>query len=704
MRLIILIILTSLSLSAVEWQRADVPGTRLYMSEDIVDYKGKLIIRDRSTLPATFVYENEKWIVLEDGFLDTLNRIYAIEQFDDKMFIGARNGKLYSSDSGKTWENLLDSKIATGVISSKYILGYNPPRELQRYNLETKEWDFAKFRNDSNKLESFIGNKLLSEGNLIVSSELAAYPLSKPGLKISADGGETWYKSPNFEKSVVTTQIVEGVIYVMATDKKLYFSEDNGMTWQATKAEELTINELVAYKGNLYSTMNDAVYKSSDKGNTWELFVDGVEDFVIENIKAVGGKLLLLTERSQLYIYSEENEKWEYQPFLEEKLICKNLVERNDTLYVLGNRRGVIHSVDGGENWEIFNEQFSKYFEHFSELQINDDLIVLDNYGQELYISDNRGDSWTKSNIGYFDPFDPPINDILLEDDRIIITTNTGLKVSTNKGKDWINHYGGELAEEERIGSMFVLDSMYYSYKKTGIIMSPSTLDSWVYELDSTKTSELSIQYILDYTENNSIYFNSEVFSDRNSVYSYSFETGEKELFCDYPNKDTVPHALLKAESSYIMAYGSSVIVSHDEGKNWDEYKLGLFGQDSLRGNFVYSLLVKDNRLIVAARNGIAYADLSEFGIITSVENEIEPKNTAYPNPATNSVSIDLDYNQHIQANELDIKVYDVIGNEVSTEGEVSIEDDKVMWNCASKPPGVYFIRIDEEIYKVIKE
>lgn len=707
MRLIILIILTTLSLSAVEWQKADVPGTRLYMSEDIVDYKGKLIIRDRSTSHLTFVLEDGTWSTLNDGFLDTLSRIYAIEQIENIIFISSRNGNFYSSNYGDTWASVERIGLV-GAMSKKYYFGSGLNRQLFKFSFENEEWTLATYTNDSNNLDTLVGDLIECEGDLLASSEWAAFPLAEPGIRVSTDAGETWYDSPSFDKLVVTMEIADGVIYAMATDKKLYFSEDNGMTWQATKAEELTINELVAYKSNLYSSMKNAVYKSSDNGNTWELFVDGVEDFVIENIKVVGEKLILLTERSQLYIYSEENEKWEYNPFLEEKLICKNLVERNDTLFALGNRRGVIYSVDGGENWEIFNEQFSKYFEHFSELHINDDLIVLDNYGQELYISDDRGNSWTKSNIGYFDPFDPPINDILLEEDRIILTTNTGLKVSTNKGEDWINHYGGELAEEEKIGSMFVLDSAYYIFKKTGIIMSPSTLDNWVYALDSNKLSELGIFNISKYTESNLIFYSTDVRKEDYAVYSYSLDTGEDEIFCDYPNKDTAAHALQREKSSYIMAYGSSVIVSHDEGENWKAYKLDIFGPDSLRGNFIYNLLVKDNRLIVATRNGIAYADLSEFGITTTVENDIERNYLytlpPYPNPATNTVNIDLDYEQYLQANELEIKVYDVIGNEVSTEGEVSIEDDKVMWNCASKPPGVYFIRIDEEIYKVIKE
>ncbi len=713
---IIIFILASISLSAVEWQRADIPGERLRIF-DAFTINNELIVQNTSNPPHSFIFKNENWSSLNDEFLDSLDRFKIIAQLDSKIFISTKERNYYSIDSGKKWFET-DGPISTkGTMSNKYYFGSGLNRKLFKFSFDNNKWSLATFTNDSNKLDTLVGDLIKCEGDLLTSSEWAAFPLAEPGIRISTDGGETWYQSPSFNKLIITMEIADGVIYAMATDNKLYSSEDNGMTWQVANSEELTISELVSYKDNLYSRMNKAVYKSTDNGNTWEMFVNGVEDFVIENIKVVGGKLFLLTERSQLYIYSEANEKWEYHPFLQDKLTCRDLVERNDTLYALGNRRGVIYSVDGGLSWNIFNEQFSKYFEHFSELHINDDSIVLDNYGQELYISDDRGDTWTKSNIGYFDPFDPPINKIILEDDRIILTTNTGLKVSTNKGEDWINHYGGELGEEEKIGSMFVLDSTYYSYKKTGIITSPSTLDSWDYIVDSTKTSELSIYYILDYTEDNTIYFNSEVFSDRNSVYSYSFDTGKKELFCDYPNKDTVPHLLQKVESSYIMAYGSSVIVSHDEGNNWIEHKLDIFGPDSLRGNIINGLIIENNSLLASTSDGIAYAKLSEFGITTSVENEIERNYLytfpPYPNPASSEIKVLTYWDINLPMRESDVSVYDLSGRKVDTKGKINIVKQadhygRITWDCSVEKTGIYIITIkhgtEEKAVKVVVE
>lgn len=112
-----------------------------------------------------------------------------------------------------------------------------------------------------------------------------------------------------------------------------------------------------------------------------------------------------------------------------------------------------------------------------------------------------------------------------------------------------------------------------------------------------------------------------------------------------------------------------------------------------------------DESILLVSYDKNTIAKLIIDNSISNIEEEgITYSNAAYPNPATNTINIDLDYDQYIRANELDITVYDVIGNEVSTEGEISTENHKAIWNCTSQPSGVYFIKINDEIYKVIKE
>ena len=703
MRLIILIILTTLSLSAVEWQRADLPGTRLLINE-IFSFNGDIIIQDKSTPQLSYIYMNNEWKMLDDSFLDTLGRILVLKQFNSNIFISTKEGNYLSSDSGRTWMNVNGTETTKGILNDKYYFGSNLQRKLHKYKFSNNEWSLATYTNDSNKSVTLVGDILKSEGNLLVSSEFAAFPSARAGVRISTDAGDTWYDSPNFDKLVVTMEIADGVIYVMSTDKKLYYSEDNGMTWQVRNSDDLAVVQLVNYSGNLYSLINKKVFKSTNKGNSWELFDSGIEDLLVDRIRTEDDKLFLFSDNSQLYKYSDELETWEYNIIVEERMTCKDLRIYKDTLFSLGGKRGIIYSTDNGMSWSVYSETLSNESKNYWDLKINEELIVLSNNGQFITISDDNGESWTTSGIGYINSKAPPISEIVLRNDTIILFTTIGIKVSTNKGEEWIDYFGGDLNKEERASDFFKTNSKYFIRNSNGVYSTDYDLNDWELVLDSSESGILDMRYIFDYWDDETIYYDSFMNKVGVSVYSYSFKTGQSKLFWDNLSRDTSAHSLLKARSSYIMAYGSSVIVSHDEGKNWESYKLDIFGPDSLNGNFIYNLLVKDNRLIVATRNGIAYADLSEFGITTSVENEIEPKNTAYPNPATNSVSIDLDYNQYIQTNELDIKVYDVIGNEVSTEGEFNIENDKVMWNCASKPSGVYFIRIDEEIYKVIKE
>lgn len=713
---IIVLLLTTFSLSAIDWQRADLPGTRLLI-RDIVSLNGEIIIQEKSNEPLSFIYQNKDWIKLNDSFLDTLGRIHVLKQINNVIFISSKNGNYISSNSGKTWTNVNGAETTNGIVSDKYYLGSNLQRKLHKFNFSKNEWSLATFTNDSNKSEILVGDILKSEGNLLVSSELAVFPSAKSGIRISTDAGDTWYESPTFDKFVVTIEIADGVIYVMATDKKLYYSEDNGMNWQVSNSDDLSVVQLVNYSGNLYSLINRKIYKSTNKGNSWELFDSGIEDLLVDRIKTVGNKLLLFSDHSQLYIYSDELETWEYNIIIEERMICKDLRFHKDTLFSLGGKRGIIYSTDNGMSWSVYNETLSNEFKNYWDLKLNEDLIILSNNGQFITISDDNGQSWTTSGIGFINPQAPPISEIELRNDTIILFTTIGIKASTNKGEEWIDYFGGDLKEEERASDFFKTKSKYLIRNSNGIYGTNYNLTDWELVLDSSQSGILDMRYIFDFWDDESIYYDSFLNKEGVSVYTYSFKTDQNKLFWYNPSRDTSAHSLLKARSSHIMAYGNSVIVSHDEGKNWKAYRLDIFGQDSLNGNFVYSLLVKDNRLIVATRDGIAYADLSEFGIITSVENETERNYLytlpPYPNPANSEIKVLTYWDINLPMNESDVSVYDLSGRKVNTEGKINIVKQadhygRVTWDCSSEKTGIYIINIkhgtEEKAVKVVVE
>ncbi len=80
--------------------------------------------------------------------------------------------------------------------------------------------------------------------------------------------------------------------------------------------------------------------------------------------------------------------------------------------------------------------------------------------------------------------------------------------------------------------------------------------------------------------------------------------------------------------------------------------------------------------------------------IVGVEENPLEGKITMYPNPATEEVTIDTDFDHNTTAS---ITVFDVTGRQVAVVAnnqEFSAGASKTKWNCSNAPQGVYTIKV----------
>jgi hypothetical protein len=80
--------------------------------------------------------------------------------------------------------------------------------------------------------------------------------------------------------------------------------------------------------------------------------------------------------------------------------------------------------------------------------------------------------------------------------------------------------------------------------------------------------------------------------------------------------------------------------------------------------------------------------------IVGVEENPLEGKISMYPNPATEEVTIDTDFDHNTTAS---ITVFDVTGRQVAivaNNQEFSAGASKTKWNCSNAPQGVYTIKV----------
>lgn len=121
----------------------------------------------------------------------------------------------------------------------------------------------------------------------------------------------------------------------------------------------------------------------------------------------------------------------------------------------------------------------------------------------------------------------------------------------------------------------------------------------------------------------------------------------------------------------------------------------------------IHTLTLDNNGFVYAGTaNGVWRRPLSE--IVTSVENEsIQPTefrlSQNYPNPFNPSTKIKYSVPQISQ---VQIKVFDVLGNEIETlvNEEKSVGSYELTWNAKELPSGVYFYQLRAEEYIAVKK
>lgn len=172
------------------------------------------------------------WTTVQSDFPSTY--IYAMEAVGiDTLLWGGYEGQLFfSGDGGTTFTRSNSFNSAIGAI--KYIN--------------------------------------LNNGNILIVG------LKNGVVNISKDFGKNWDSKQVASDYIWSIKIIQNRIYVCST-KGLYFSDDNGNTWQNLEIQKTgeTVYDIEGDSLNvLYASVDFKVYKSTDNGITWTFCFNGL--------------------------------------------------------------------------------------------------------------------------------------------------------------------------------------------------------------------------------------------------------------------------------------------------------------------------------------------------------------------------------------------------------------------------------------------
>ena len=249
--------------------------------------------------------------------------------------------------------------------------------------------DGAHWIEKNNGLTNLLVNEIAINGKYI-------YAATNGGVFLSTDKAASW--NPAYTKEGTSTVsaksivISKGVVFAGTSWKGVYFSKDNGKTWETFNNElsEMTIGTMAVSNKYIYAgDYDEGVFRSSDDGKTWSVINSGLPDKYksINTLTADGDNIFLGTYGKGIFLLEDEETNWkEINNGLTRDYIQSILVEGQNIIAAShgGGSGGTFQSADYGKNWETINDGISE--RKMTALCMTGENIFIGNIYGQVYI------------------------------------------------------------------------------------------------------------------------------------------------------------------------------------------------------------------------------------------------------------------------------------------------------------------------------
>ncbi len=180
------------------------------------------------------------------------------------------------------------------------------------------------------------------------------YAASDSGLLCSKDRGVSWtnlFPTRGFDNFVNRVLVINESEILIGAAKGIFYTDDGGLNWRGDLLN-IGIDFLVMDKDeNIYAGFKP-IYKSTDKGQTWNVLKDSLAAWSFY-ITASG--YLLAGTTCGIYLSSDNGNSWRRTGFFD----CGDVeyikgTWDDEVIYIVGadRFRGIYYSTDEGYNWE----------------------------------------------------------------------------------------------------------------------------------------------------------------------------------------------------------------------------------------------------------------------------------------------------------------------------------------------------------------
>lgn len=499
---------------------------RLYMTEPDTGYDQKdgLVIEPSGRFYQILKYTNANWHIrklftsADEGQtwqlqLDSFP-LAQIVALPSGALLGKKEGSIggsdlfRSTDQGATWEIVYhdpSSSLASGSFTIQTAAGGRTILSIshRKYIFVTED-DGLTWTPGLLPSSGGIPPFILPNGTIITLRDNPG----NFGVFRSEDGGSTWDTiSINFEPGDYPSDLLQlnSGNLLLATDKHLYTSTDDGVNWQKlddtpTQAFEFPILQQLP-NGYIFGTDRQSLIRSTDEGQTWQFSAFGLTHGTIQDFVAFDRQNFLSLTPYGLWSTSNGSDSWElliadtsnillYSPIPLTDLILS--INSDSFAVPLGN--GIWASTDAGQNFSNIAPPGGIIS---SEINLTSDDWVICTGQQGVQIANKFSGNWSLSLPNHvatsFTEHKPSGKWFMLAYPDTTLNYRPILFVSSDHGQSWTNidtftqigyyYYHLHADSDNRL---YLTDSQYPNFH---MAVSEDGGQSWDYQIIPTPYS-----------------------------------------------------------------------------------------------------------------------------------------------------------------------------------------------------------------------
>jgi photosystem II stability/assembly factor-like uncharacterized protein len=192
------------------------------------------------------------WSTISENFRGP--RMRAFETAGGAIFIGTDNGLFKTANDGKTWEHVHDGGFVGNLAESNGVLAAISMGRIIRSVDNGENWAVV----DSGDGTAF-DVKQFRGGFVAITSSSDRLSPNASRLRTSFDGGKTWQP---IETGLPDKVVIDSI----------------SRTWNDRPWVRAFITPIIQVGEDLFCTCHDGIFRSSDKGRTWQLSFPSVHD------------------------------------------------------------------------------------------------------------------------------------------------------------------------------------------------------------------------------------------------------------------------------------------------------------------------------------------------------------------------------------------------------------------------------------------